>query len=145
MNALGIFLLSSLVFVVSAILEYSAVLLIGGQSQDRSYDHEPERPKSRFTESANKKNRSWSTELRRRVNQSNVIGADGVKGNMDTEALHSVPCTLRSWFAKTHTTRKIDFIAFWVFSTSYVVFILIYWSILSNVSSCFTEPCNEAH
>ena len=136
--------MSSLVFVVSALLEYSVVLLFGGQGPERRKEWEPERPTSRLRGSASESKRGPTAQLRRRVRHSNAISAVGVAGNIDIEAPTSVQCKLNNWFANIHTSRKVDLIAFCVFLASYAVFILIYWSILSNNSSCVAESCKDS-
>jgi len=37
-----------------------------------------------------------------------------------------------SFFIDAHSIRKIDCAAFWVFFTSYAIFIFMYWSTLNN-------------
>ena len=129
---------------MSALLEYSVVLLFGGQGPERRKEWEPESPTSRLRGSANESKRGLTAQLRKRVRQSNSISAVGVARNIDIEAPASVQCKLNNWFANIHTTRKVDLVAFCVFLTSYAVFILIYWSILSNNSSCVAESCKHS-
>ena len=142
MNALGIFLLSSLVFVVCAILEYSAVLFITGQVSEGTKGKEKDMPKTSFREIQNGKRSDLVARLRRSLMQPNAIGHNGV---MDIEALNSVKFTLTSCFGNNQKMRRIDYIAFWVFLTSYAFFIFMYWSILSNNTNCVGESCKQSH
>ena len=79
MNALGIFLLSSLVFVVAALIEFSAVLFLSNKTPK---DEKLEKKK----EGLNEVNIDVATQLRRRLRQSNVIGNVGMKEKIDIEA-----------------------------------------------------------
>ena len=125
LNALGIFLLSSLVFVVAALAEFSAVLFSNSQvSQDEM--------QKRKYEEVKECNINVSAQLRRRLNQSNVIGNVGTTGKIDIETLNVVEFSPKRCFLNIYLMCKVDYIAFWLFHTSYALFIFIYWSILNN-------------
>ena len=127
MNALGIFLLSSLVFVVAALIEFSAVLFLS----NRTPKHEQLEKKK---EGLKEVNIEVANQLRRRLKQSNVIGNADVKQKMDIEASNRFDTNLkpRNCLLNAHSLRKIDYIAFWLFFSSYIIFNFIYWVILTS-------------
>ena len=127
MNALGIFLLSSLVFVVAALIEFSAVLFVSNKTPK---DEKLEKKKEGLKEV----NIDVATQLRRRLKQSNVIGNADVKQKMDIEASNRFDTNLkpRNCLLNAHSLRKIDYIAFWLFFSSYIIFNFIYWVILTS-------------
>ena len=127
MNALGIFLLSSLVFVVAALIEFSAVLFLSNKTpKDKKFEKKKEGLKQ--------VNIDVATQLRRRLKQSNVIGNIGGKEKMDIEASNRLNTNLEltNSLLNAHSLRKIDYIAFWLFFSSYIIFNFIYWVILTS-------------
>ena len=127
LNALGIFLLSSLVFVVAALIEFSAVLFLSNRTpKDKQLENKKEGLKEFNVDVA--------TQSRRRLKQSNVIGNLGGKEKMDIEASNRFDTNLepRNCLLNAHSLRKIDYIAFCLFFSSYSIFNFIYWVILTS-------------
>ena len=111
--------MSSLVFVVAALVEFSVVLFL-------SY-HVAERKNG----DRQNGNHDLEGKLRQTLTKCKRVKNVRVNDKPDIQALNMVPFT-KSCFGSAGSMRKIDYIAFWIFFTSYVVFIWMYWSILSS-------------
>ena len=119
--------MSSLVFVVAALIEFSAVLFLSNKTPK---NEELEKKKEGLKEV----NVDVATQLRRRLKQSNVIGSLGGKEKIDIEASDRFDTNHKptNCLLNGYSLRKIDYVAFWLFFSSYIIFNFMYWGILTN-------------
>ena len=122
MTALGIYLLSSLVFTVGALLEFAAVIVVDRFNNSKKEDI-LKKESTLCTTSHYFDKQAPITSIRMR----NVAGGKAHLFEMNRTGLSIAPDTKTNEGRPYFSVDKIDLAAFWTYLTIYLFFNLVYW------------------
>ena len=126
MTALGIYLLSSMVFAVGALLEFAVVIVVDRVNSSKKED--VLKNSTQYTTSHYFDKQVPIPSIRMR----NIAGGKdhlfGISENSLTEGTDAKTNTARTYFS----VYKIDVAAFWSYFTIYLLFNVAYWATFLN-------------
>ena len=122
MTALGIYLLSSLVFTVGALLEFAAVIVVDRFNNSKKEDV-LKKESTQCTSSHYPDKQAAITSIGMR----NVAGGKSHLFEMNRSCFSNSPDTKTNECRPYFSVDKIDVAAFWTYLTIYLFFNLVYW------------------
>ena len=121
LNALGVYLLCSLVFVVGALIEFAVVILLNRTQLTLR--------KNVRSATKTKRDTDVNAKLRRRIRRMHAVRKFTIKQNSDIKAFNDDvdDQAKQNCMFSIPPIYTVDIAAFWVFFFSYLLFICTYW------------------
>ena len=121
LNALGVYLLCSLGFVVAALLEFAIIIALGRVS-DTSFN------KVECTTMSKKKEHKRSILEKKKGKYKDKKELSGILRQIDGKGSPLLPTIDENKECASQTINMIDFVSFCLFLTLFLLFNLVYWN-----------------